>query len=288
LELDALGARRRNLLGGRAMNLPSIPDDDQGATQLPAKLLDERDRRCRANVFFVDERQADLPARRGERHGADDAQTVVAVPRSLNGRAAAGGPSPAVDRLEPKARFVDEDDAGAYSTSLFLIRGQSFFRQRSTAAASCSRATRCGFWGVKPSSCRMRPRWSAWYVTRNFLRTTSATRRQVHKSVRYPAANGPAFKRTTSWSFCSAESFGEGPGWGLAASDFTPPSSHARFQRFTLERWTPTRSAISGRGFRAWKYSAARRRRASNSVPLPLVLINHTTAIAPTMVHSPR
>ena len=74
-ELDALGARRRHLLGGRAMNLPSIPDDDQGSTQLPAKL--QRDRRCRANVFFVDlERQADLPARRGERHGADDAQTL--------------------------------------------------------------------------------------------------------------------------------------------------------------------------------------------------------------------
>ena len=81
-------------------------------------------------------------------------------------------------------------------------------------------------------------------------------------------------------SFCLAESFGAGPGCGLAASAFTPPSSQARFQRFTLETWTPTRSAISGRGFRAWKYSAARRRRASSSVALPLVLMHPTTVIA--------
>ena len=75
---------------------------------------------------------------------------------------------------------------------------------------------------------------------------------------------------------------------GLTASDFTPSSYQARFQRFTLERWAPTRSATSGRGFRAWKYSAARRRRASSSIALPLVLINPTTAIAPTMVLLPR
>jgi hypothetical protein len=48
------------------------------------------------------------------------------------------------------------------------------------------------------------------------------------------------------------------------------------------------RSAISGRGFRAWKYSAARRRRASNSVTLPLVLMKPTTAIADALIQSPR
>jgi hypothetical protein len=161
-ELDVFGARRVDLLGGRAMDLPSIPDDDQPPAKLATKLLDELDYRRRADVFFMNlERQADPPSRRGERDGADDAQPVVAIPRTLDRRLAARGPSAPIDRLQAKTRFIDKNDASAYSASLFLIRGQSFLRHRSTAAASCSRATRCGFCGVKPKSCRMRPTWSA-------------------------------------------------------------------------------------------------------------------------------
>lgn len=86
------------------MDLPSIPDDDERPTKLPAKLHGERNGRRRAEIVFVDlERQADLAARGRERHGADDAQPVVAVPRSLHGRATAAGPSAAVDRLQAEA-----------------------------------------------------------------------------------------------------------------------------------------------------------------------------------------
>ena len=132
-------------------------------------------------------RRADATARGRERHGADHAQPVVAIPRTLHGRFAARCPSATVHRLQSEASFIDENDAGATPPGLFLMRGQSCFRHRSTAAASCSRATCWGFCGLNPKSCRIRPTWSGWYDTRNFLRTTSATRPQVHKSVRYPA-----------------------------------------------------------------------------------------------------
>ncbi len=185
LELEAPGVRLLQPLGRRAMDLPTIPDDDQRPAQLSTQLLDEGDRLGGANVVVVDlERQAEAPPRRGQRRSADDAQPVVAIPGPLHGRLTARGPRPAVHRLQAKARFVDKNDACAVAASLFLIRGQSCLRHRSTAAASCSRATRSGFCGVKPRSCKMRPRWSGWYETRNFLRTSSATRSQVHKSVR--------------------------------------------------------------------------------------------------------
>jgi hypothetical protein len=38
---------------------------------------------------------------------------------------------------------------------LFLILGQSFVRHCCTARASCSRATRRGFWGENPRSCKI-------------------------------------------------------------------------------------------------------------------------------------
>jgi hypothetical protein len=169
-----------------------------------------------------------------------------------------------------------------------LMRGQSRFRHRSTAAASCSRATCWGFCGLNPRSCRIRPTWSGWYETRNRLRTTSVTRAHVHKSVRYPAFVGPTFKIVTSCRFSPGDNLGVGPGWGLAAKAASPPSCHACLQRFRLERLAPTSRATSARGFRSWKNSAARRRRASSSAALPLVLITRHTVLAPPVVQSQR
>jgi hypothetical protein len=77
-------------------------------------LLDEGDRLGGAHIVGVDlKRQADLAARGGERHGADDAQPIVAIPGPLHGRLAARGPRPAVHRLQAKARFIDKDNACA-------------------------------------------------------------------------------------------------------------------------------------------------------------------------------
>lgn len=49
----------------------------------------------------------------------------------------------------------------------------------------------------------MGPRCLGWYETPDLLRTTSASRPQVHKSVQYPAANGPAVSSAKSCFFRS-------------------------------------------------------------------------------------
>src|SRR5690606_34369959 len=110
------------------------------------------------------------------------------------------------------------------------------------------------------------------------------TRAHVHRSVWKPAARGPAARIVSSFSFCSVDNLGVGPGCGLAANAASPPSAQARFQRLMLETLTPTSRAVSARDFPAWKYSAARRRRASSSAALPLVLITPTTMLAEELV----
>jgi hypothetical protein len=182
--------------------------------------------------------------------------------------------------LQTKAGFVDEDDAGTTPLGFFLMRGQSCSRHRSTARGSCSRATCRGFCGLNPKSCKIRPKWSGWYFTRNCFRTNAATRAQVHRSVRNPADRGPASSNLTNCRFCTSDNLVARGGCGLAAKASTPPVCQADFQRFTLERLALTRRAISRRGFRSWKYSAARRRRASSSIALPLVLIKIHTVLA--------
>src|SRR4029077_16893728 len=114
----------------------------------------------------------------------------------------------------------------------------------------------------------------------NRLRTTSETREQVHKSVRYPAATGPFNRILVNAPLCFSQSLGSGPGCGLAAKPSTPSAFHVRFQRFTLVRLTPKSEAILRRGFRSWKCSAARPRRASSSAALPGVLMKHNTLLA--------
>jgi len=289
LEIDVLQSRRVNLTGSRSMDLPAIPDNDYRPSQLLPQLLHKRDSLGCANVVAVNlKRHANaLPLGR-ERHCTDDTQSVVPIPCPLHRRFAAWGPRPPIHGLQAEACFIDEYNAGAVPTSFFLIRGQSCFRHCATSAASCSRATCCGFCGLNPRSCRMRPRWSRWCNTPNRLRTTSVTRAQVHKSVRYPAASGPRRRIFTNASFCPSDSLGVGPGWGLAAKAASPPSFHARFQRFTLERLAPTSWAICARGFRSLKSFAARRRRASSSAALPLGLMYYHTVLAQSTVHWPR
>ena len=280
-ELDVLDPGCGDPLRGRTMYLPAIPADDQRAPQLPPKLLDEGDGLGGAHMVVMNlKRCADAAPRRREYDRADHAQSVVAVPSALNRCLSAECPRPAVHRLQAKACFVDKDNVGSPTLGFFLMRGQSLRRHRSTASGSCSRATCRGICGLKPRSCMIRPKWSGWYDTRNCFRTIAATRPQVHRSVRNPAASGPATKVSINCRFCFSDNLLARGGCGLAANASTPPAFHALFQRFTLDRSTPNSRAISCRGFRSWKYSAARRRRASSSAALPGGLMKHNTLLA--------
>lgn len=281
LDVDVFEARGGKLFGGGAMDGPAVPADDQWLPPLTAKLFHKGNYFIGADVALVNlKRRADATPGGRKRDSSNHTQPIVPVPGSLHGRFATGGPRAAIHGLKLKSRFIDKNNTGAASASFFLIRGQSSVRHRSTASGSCSRATRRGFWGEKPRSCSTRPIWAGWYDTPNCLRTTSETRAQVHKSVRYPAATGPWRRTLVNDPLCFSESLGSGPGCGLAAKPSTPSAFHVRFQRFTLVKLTPNCEAISRRGFRSWKCSAARRRRASSSAALPGGLMIHSTLLA--------
>ena len=288
-KLDMLQSRCSDLLRGRAVHRPAIQADNQRPPKLLSQLANEVNQFVRANVVFMNlNGRADTTAQWRECDAANNAQAVISIPSSLHRRLARRCPSAAIHRLQAEASFIDKYNGCTATPRFFLIRGQSSRRHRTTASESCSLATCRGFCGLNPRSWRIRDRWPGLYRTRNRLRTTSTTRAQVHKSVRYPAAIGPANRISTNSCFCFRDSLDTPPGCGFAAKASTPPVFHARFQRFTLERLTPKRSAISRRGFRSWKNSAARRRRASSSAALPGVLIQHNTVLAPGMVHSRR
>jgi hypothetical protein len=289
LEFEPLQPRSLQLLDRRAMHRPAVKNDEQGTLQLPSQPFYKRDHVDRDNVGLVNpKRYADPLALRRERNRTDHGQSIVSIPGSLLRSNAARCPGTTVQRLQTKASFIDKDESGATSAGLFLRFGQVYRRQCSTSSSSCSRATCCGFCGVNPKSCSNRPKWSGWYDTRNCLRTTSATRRQVHNSLRYPAARGPSFNCVTNDCFCLSVSLQVGPGCGRAAKACTPPVFQALFQRFTLDNAAPHKRATSDRDFRSLKYSAARRRRASSSAELPLGLIPSATMLAEGLVRYPR
>ncbi len=289
LEIDTLDSRCCDSPGSRTVDRPTIEADDQRTLIVFAKLCDKGDNLVGANVVVVNlKRRTDVSPRGRECDGSDDAQAVVPVPGALHGRFATRRPGSAVHRLQPKSSFIDKNNACASPLCFFLMRGQSCFRHRAMASGSCSRATCLGFCGLKPRSCRIRPRWSGWCFTPKRLRTSLATRAQVHKSVLNPAASGPACSNGISCCFCFSDSLVDRGGCGLAAKASTPPAFQSDFQRFTLEWLAPSKRAMVRRGFRSWKYSAARKRRASSSNALPGGLMQHSTVLAPDRVHFKR
>ena len=243
-EFDMLQPRIQDLLGRRAMYTPATQDDDQRAATTLTQSSNEFHRFGRTNIVGMNLKgRADLSPLRRKRDRADDTQPVVPIPRLLHRRLATRSPRLAVHRLQAKARFIDKCNAGTTSAGFFLIRGQSCLRQRWTASVSCSRATRRGFCGLYPKSCRMRPRWSGWYETRNFLRTTlgdSRTRPQVGLEIRFEQDR--LSRISSSSCFCSEDSFGAGPGCRLGGQRLhttcaPSPSSNA-------SRWKDSRRQV--------------------------------------------
>jgi len=109
--------------GGRAMHAPVIQADDQRPPQARAKFLDEGDHMVRADVGFVDLKgRAGSTPRGREGRCADKAQSVVAIPRPLNGRLACQRLSAAICRLQAEARFIDKSNRSPAPLGFFLMR----------------------------------------------------------------------------------------------------------------------------------------------------------------------
>lgn len=131
---------------GRTMRLQAVPDDDDRARHVTLELLE-----CRHNVrasHAVIEVAAEDPPRQRQRDDGRHRAPAARAPKSRRlslrrpGRGRAG--------QEPEARFVDEEDFGPDSASLFLIRGQSRVSHASTSSSSRSLGRGMGTCGVQP------------------------------------------------------------------------------------------------------------------------------------------
>lgn len=103
------------------MNGPTVPDDDKWPSKSLSQFFYECHDFVRANVVLVNlERQTDPATLGRNRYGTDHAETVMAVPGSLNGCFTSRCPSATVYGLKPKARFVNEYNACIASAGFFL------------------------------------------------------------------------------------------------------------------------------------------------------------------------
>lgn len=140
-----------------------IPYQREGTLKMPAQLLQER-----KNLSGVDVRlrmkakkQPDAGSIGRDGQSGDDGNLPIRVgPMSEQGSLAARRPRPSHQRHHQEAAFVDKDERRAYARGVFFTRGQSILTQVWMAASSRSTARRCGFWGLQPRECKIRPIWS--------------------------------------------------------------------------------------------------------------------------------
>lgn len=260
---------RRLSLGG-----PPVEHQDEPARVPPPQVPEHGQHRRGVDVLRPDvEQQPDPPAGRGHGQGRQHAPPAAAVPGAGHRGLALRRPRPPHRRLEHEPGLVDRDDRLARRGRLFFSRGRVTRRNRATAAGSCSRATRPGFWAphlARRSRCHT-PDGS--YETPNALRTRAATRPSVHRSLAYPWAGAPRASRVRSTVTWSSPSFGAGPGCGLAARAAGPPASYRCRHVVTDPGDAPTIRATSQTPRPSRSNSAARRRRRANSSAVPCGLI---------------
>ena len=152
-----------------ALNTPSpmrhepIPKQRKGTFKMPAQILQERKDLAGVDVFLRMKPEKQLDAVPGGRdgQGRDDRNLPITVcSMSEQWRLTARRPCPPHQRHHQKAALVDENERSPYASGVFFTRGQSILTQVWMAASSRSTARRCGFWGLQPRACKIRPIWS--------------------------------------------------------------------------------------------------------------------------------
>ncbi len=107
-------------LGGRSVNLPAIPTDDQRPLKLLPELPDEFDDSFGVNVVIVNlKRSPDATVSWRKCDSPNDAQSIIAIPGPLDGRLTTRSPGATIDRLQAKAGFIEKNYAGTVSTRFF-------------------------------------------------------------------------------------------------------------------------------------------------------------------------
>ena len=130
---------------------------------MPAEMLKERTDRSGVDISLgmKAEEQPDSVSAGRDDQGGDGGNFPIGVgPVPDEGCLTAGCPSPPHQRHHQEAAFVEKDESGAYPSGVFFTRGQSAWTQRWMATSSRSTARRCGFCGLQPRECKIRPIWS--------------------------------------------------------------------------------------------------------------------------------
>ena len=158
-DVEPLHAAFVQLANGRAMDVQAIHHDDERSPVSAMEPAEITHQVRRPDVLFLHgEVLPNLRAARQHAEAADHAQAIVSLRDDLLRTRSDRRPGAAIQRLQAKAGFIEKDEDGVPAAALFLIRGQSCVRQRAIAASFRSLARRCGFCGLKPRSCRIRPR----------------------------------------------------------------------------------------------------------------------------------
>jgi hypothetical protein len=141
---------------GLAVGTVAIHHHDELAAQVAVQQVEKGHNLLGGDVVVVHlEVQAQALPQGRHRDPSDDRETVMPIPAVVDRCLASRRPSTTHHRLEHEAALIDQHDAPAFATGLFLIRDQSRSRHRVMASSSLSRARRSGFWQLQPISRRM-------------------------------------------------------------------------------------------------------------------------------------
>lgn len=154
-----IAQERHNGLG--PMGPEPVPDEHDGMRiELLAKLAQERDDQYGVDIGIGVEAKVQLHAVpcRGDTQRGDDGDLPMRTGALVKDRGlAAGTPTAPHQRRHQNPRFVEENEIGLQTRSVFFTRGQSSLTQRWISRSSRSIARRLGFCGLKPNPCSRRP-----------------------------------------------------------------------------------------------------------------------------------
>jgi hypothetical protein len=131
-----------------AVDLQTVPDDDYRSGDLTPEVFQMRD-----GVFAVDRMVEMLLIDLARCRQSDRRRDLTSLAHALLHRGLSTGcPGRVGPQLIREPRFIDEDDHGAPTASLFLMRGQSRSSQAWINSSSRSRARIAGTCADQPSS----------------------------------------------------------------------------------------------------------------------------------------
>lgn len=142
------------------MSIGTIPDHQKPLLDLTAQLAEERPCSQGGDVGVGVEGEIKsyaLAARRNGQGGYGGYLPMRPACAAKDRGASAQGPGSPNKRSHQEAALVDEDDIRSQLAGFFLSCGQSTAIQRLIVASFRSRASACGFCGLKPSPRSRRP-----------------------------------------------------------------------------------------------------------------------------------